>query len=198
MITPQKKHELRNQYDKYLTPYSIIQQLLDNLEIDKDASILEPCSSVERTIGTVLKDNHFTNVTENIYFANDPSTDIFNLTGKYDYIITNTPYGKVIPSFVSKMKELTNKYVIALYPISTLHSTTRYKELWSDVDYGLEKVFMFVRPPWLKDKVQKNGKYDTGINAYGWFVWKKNYNGNITLKLIDNSQYCNKKSDDRS
>jgi hypothetical protein len=195
MITPQKKHSLRNINDKYLTPYSITQLLLENIEIDKTASILEPCSSVEGAIVKVLKNNNFTNITENVY-NETPETNIFNLEGNYDYIITNTPYGKCIISMVEKMKQLASKQVIALYPISTLHSTTRFKSnIFSDENYKLKEVLMFVRPPWLKETLQDNGKFQTGINAYGWFIWEKGYKGEIMLKLLDNSKYCNRKSD---
>jgi hypothetical protein len=106
MITPQKKHTLRNPNDKYLTPYSLTQQLLENISIDKNSTILEPCSSVESCIVKVLKDNGY-NPTENIYIPDDPSTDFFNFdtNKKYDYIITNTPYGKCIVPFVKQMKK---------------------------------------------------------------------------------------------
>jgi len=194
MITPQKKHSLRNINDKYLTPYSLTQLLLDNVNIDKTATILEPCSSIEGSIVKILKNNGYTNITENIYIET-PETDMFNLTGSYDYIITNTPYGKCIIPMVEKMKILATKQVIALYPISTLHSTTRYNsEIFSKEDYKLKEVLMFVRPPWLRDSLQDDGKFDTGINAYGWFIWENGYNGEITLKMLDNSAFCNRKT----
>ena len=193
MISPQKQHIFRNKNDKYLTPYSITQLLLDNIEIDKDATILEPCSSIEGSIVKVLRENGFNNVTENVYIET-PETDIFNLEGEYDYIITNTPYGKSIIPMVEKMKTLATKQIIALYPISTLHSSLRYKSnIFATPDYKLKQVLMFVRPPWLKDTLQEDGKFNTGINAYGWFIWEKNYNGEIILKLIDNSKFCNRK-----
>jgi hypothetical protein len=193
MITNQKKHSLRNANDKYLTPYSLTQLLLDSINIDKTATILEPCSSVEGSIVKVLKDNAYTNVTENVYI-NTPETDIFNLIGSYDYIITNTPYGKNIIPMVEKMKTLATKQVIALYPINTLHSTKRYNsKIFSKEGYKLKEVLMFVRPPFLKDTLQEDGKFATGISAYGWFIWENSYNGEITLKLLDNSSYCNKK-----
>jgi hypothetical protein len=196
MITPQKKHCLRNKNDKYLTPYSITQLLLDNIKIDKSASILEPCSSTEGAIVKVLKSNGFTNVVENVY-NETPETNIYNLEGNYDYIITNTPYGKCIIPMVKKMKELAAKQVIALYPISTLHSTSRFKShIFSDEKYKLKEVLMFTRPPWLKETLQENGKFSTGINAYGWFIWERYYKGEITLRILDNSEFCSRKSDD--
>lgn len=195
MIVPQKKHELRNQYDKYLTPYSLTQQLLDCIELDKNIKILEPCSSTEGCIVKVLRDNGFTNVIENIYDPLKPETDIINLPDdSCEVIITNTPYGKTIIPFVKKMKKISTQMVIALYPISTLHSTKRFNQLWNDDEYGLSEVLMFSRPPLLKDTIQDDSKYNTGMNAYGWFIWKKGCKSNdVKLRIIDNSMFCNRK-----
>ena len=194
MITPQKKHIYRNKNDKYITPYSITQQLLDNINIDKNATILEPCSSVEGCIVKVLRENGY-NPVENVYTENNPNTDLFNFdtNKKYDYIITNTPYGKSIIPFVKQMKKIASKQIICLYPISTLHTTSRYKHLWNDEEYKLKSVLMFVRPPFLKDTIQDDGKYNTGMNAYGWFIWENGYKGETTFKIIDNTSFVNKK-----
>jgi hypothetical protein len=194
MISPQKKHIYRNANDKYLTPYSLTQQLLDNIHIDKNATILEPCSSVEGCIVKVLKENGY-NPVENVYTEDKPHTNFFNFDTdkKYDYIITNTPYGKSIIPFVKQMKKIATKQIICLYPTSTLHSTSRYKELWKDTDYKLKSILMFVRPPWLMDTIQEDGKYNTGMNAYAWFIWENGYEGETIFKLIDNTLYINKK-----
>jgi len=194
MISPQVIHTYRNKNDKYLTPYSLTQMLLDNTNINKSSSILEPCSSIEGAIVKVLRQNGFNNITENIYDENDTNTDLFNINNQYEYIITNTPYGKRIISIIEKFKTIATKQIIALYPINTLHSTKRFNsEIFTKTNYKLKEVLMFVRPPWLKDTLQENGKYDTAMNAYGWFIWENGYNGEITLRLLDNSKYCNKK-----
>ncbi len=197
MIVPQKNHELRNKFDKYLTPYSLTQHLLDTIELDKFSSVLEPCSSVEGCIVKVLKKNGFTNITENVYDEEVLETNLFHFdtNKKYDYIITNTPYGKCIIPMIQQLKKIATKQIICLYPISTLHSTRRYNKLWNDKEFSLKQVLMFIRPPWLKDTVQDNGKYQGGMNAYGWFIWEKGYIGDIQLKLIDNSLDLNKKGD---
>jgi hypothetical protein len=195
MIVAQKKHTLRNKFDKYITPYSLTQQLLDSYAVDKDEDILEPCSSVEGCIVKVLRQNGFTRITESVYDPDKEETDIMNMKdNSCDIIITNTPYGKDIIPFVKKMKAIARKEIIALYPMSTLHSTSRYDALWCDKDYPLTNVLMFSRPPWLKDTVQEDGKYNTGINAYAWFVWKKGGEANnVKLSIIDNSKNINRK-----
>lgn len=198
MIKQSKVKELRNKNDKYLTPYSIIQQLLDVIDVDKNSSILEPCCSIEKTIVKTLLKNNFTNVSFNIY-DETPETDFlnFNEENKYDYIITNTPYGnKTIINFVNKMKRIATKQIICLYQLSMLCGTNNFNELWNDDDYKLKEVYVLVRPSWLMNEVREDGKYKTGINQYAWFIWEKDYKGETILKHIDNAIYVLKKSDE--
>lgn len=200
MIRQSKIKELRNKNDKYLTPISIIQQLLDNKsDISKDASILEPCCSIEKIIPTILEKNGYTNVTYNIFNETDLTTDflLFNENIKYDYIITNTPYGgKTIINFINKMKSIANKQIICLYNLNTLCGTNNYNKLWTDTEFKLKEVYIFVRPCWLTDTIRPDGKYKTGINAYAWYVWEKNYIGETMLKHIDNTEFVLRKKDE--
>lgn len=198
MIKQSKVKELRNKNDKYLTPYSIIQQLLDVIELDKNASILEPCCSIEKVIVNTLQKNNFVNVSFNIYDETQPETDFLNFDEnvKYDYIITNTPYGnRTIINFINKMKRIATKKIICLYQLSMLCGTNNYNELWNDNDYKLKEVYVFVRPSWLTNEVREDGKYKTGINQYAWFVWEKGYQGETIIKHIDNTRYVLRKSD---
>jgi hypothetical protein len=198
MIKQSKINELRNKNDKYLTPYSIIQQLLDEINIDKNSSILEPCCSVEKTIVNTLQKNNFTNVSFNIYDEEQPQTNFLNFDEniKYDYIITNTPYGnKVVNNFINKMKKIANKQIICLYQLSMLCGTNNYNKIWNDRDFKLKEIYVLVRPAWLEEGIRQDGKYKTGIINYAWYVWEKDYVGDTIIKHIDNTNYVLKKSD---
>jgi hypothetical protein len=196
ILPNQNKKEHRNLNDKYLTPLSLVEQLLTHIELDKAASILEPCCSVEKSIIQVLEQNGFTNLTANVYNPEIPSTDflLFNTETKYDYIITNTPYGdKEITKFILKMKEIVNKQIICLYPLSILQGIKRYKQIWCDKIFPLKEVLLFVRPPFLTDTINANGKYKTGMTFYAWFIWEKGYIGEIQFRHINNQEFCMKK-----
>ena len=52
---------------------------------------------------------------------------------------------------------------------------------------------MFSRPPFLTDKIQEDGKYNTGMNAYAWFIFEKGFSGDTIIKLIDNTEFVNRK-----
>lgn len=199
MINPSKIKTLRNTNDKYLTPLSVIQQLLDvKPDIPKTASILEPCCSVEKCIVNVLEKNGFTNVSYNIFDETNKKTDFltFDETITYDYIITNTPYGhKNVLNFINKMKKIATKQIICLYNNNILCGTNHYNNLWNDTDFKLKEVYIFVRPCWLTAEVRQDGKYKTGINSYAWFIWEKGYKGETILRHIDNTKFVLKKAD---
>lgn len=190
MINPSKIKVLRNKNDNYLTPISMTEQLLEKLNIDKNSSIFEPCCSIEKTIITALQKQNYNNIHYNIY--NDDSDDFlkFDENIKYDYIITNTPYGDwTIINFVNKMKKVATKQVIALYPLAILCGTKKYNKLWNDKEYGLKEVYVFVRPAFLTNEIRTDGKYKTGINQYAWFIWENGFSGQTTLRHIDNTDF---------
>jgi len=191
ILPNQKKKEDRIPNDKYLTPYSVVQQLLDNIELDKAETILEPCASPELTIGKVLRKNGFLAVEENIYDPSDEATDFLKQDRTADTIITNTPYGdKTITAFILKMKQVATKRIIALYPLSILQGIKRYTKIWTDKEFPLKEVLLFVRPPLLTDSVREDNKYLTGMTFYAWFIWEKGYAGAIQFRHINNHHFC--------
>jgi hypothetical protein len=198
MIHQSKIKELRNKNDKYLTPFSVIQQLLDyKTDIPKDASIFEPCCSNEKIIINTLEKNGFNNLSYNIFDEDKPETNflLFDETKQFDYIITNTPYGKIAIDFIAKMKKIASKQVIALYNFNTLTGKNNFEKIWSDNDYKLKEIYIFIRPCWLMNTVREDGKYKTGINGYAWFIWDKEYKGEPILKHIDNNRFVLSKGD---
>ena len=181
----------RNKNDNYITPYSMIQQLLDVEELDKNATILEPCCSHHRSIPKILIKNGFNNITENIYEETNKSFLDFDDNVKYDYIISNTPYGnKNFIDFVNKAKSIARKKVILLYPLNCLNGIERYNKIYKDTTYPLSKLYQFVRFPMLTDNIREDGTYSTGMSIYAWFIWDKEHQGDIILRQIDNNKYC--------
>ncbi len=189
-VFPNLPKQKRNKNDSYLTPYSMIQQLLDREDFNKDGTFLEPCCSKERTIPETLKRNGFTNITCNIFDEDGIDFRLWDENNKYDYIITNTPYGSISTELILKMKKIVTKKFAVLFPISNLNGKKRYDRIYKDKDFPLKKIYQFVRFPLLIDTVRKDGCYYTGMVLYGWFIYEKGYKGSIMLEQIDNDEWC--------
>jgi hypothetical protein len=187
MVGLAKEASLRNKNDEYITPTSMVQQLLDIHYISKFNSILEPCCSTHRTIPITLQKNGFTNITENIYGENGIDFMDWDCSKKYDTIITNIPYGiKNFVKFMTKMKQVAKEEIICLFPITYLNGKERYR-FYQDKEYPLSAIYPFTRFSLLTEEAQE--KYKGGMTLYGWFVFKKGYTGNCVMKQINNDPY---------
>ena len=184
-----KLHTCRNKNENYLTPESMIQQLIDNFKINKKHSIFEPCASPEKTIEKVLIKNGFTNITNNVFI--ETKKDFLSYSGKkYNIIITNPPY-KNANSFLLKSFDVAKNYVIMLLPLDYLSGKQRFDTVYQNV-FKLYKLFIFIRKPLLTN-TSYGEKYNTGMTVYGWYIFKKNFKGNTTIILIDNNQFVIRK-----
>jgi len=184
-----KTKENRNKNDEYITPTSMVQQLIDIHYIPKYQSILEPCCSIHKTIPNVLRKNGYTNITENIYDENGIDFLDWDCSLKTDVIITNIPYGiKNFVKFMTKMKQIAKEEIICLFPINYLNGKERYR-FYQDKDFPLSAVYPFTRFSLLGNEVREDGKYKSGMTLYAWYVFKKGFSGNCIMKQINNDAY---------
>ena len=173
----------RKKSDFYETPYSLTEQLL---QIEKlRGSILEPARG-NGAISKILKKYGIN------YIEYDKEIDFLKETRKYDTIITNPPYSKAF-QFILKAKEVAQKKIIFLLPLSYLHGKKRFDYIYQDKIFPLARIYVFVRYPLLGEKLRKDGKYNTGMMVYAWFIWEKEYKGEPIIKWLDNSEYIIKK-----
>jgi type I restriction-modification system DNA methylase subunit len=182
-----KEAKFRNKNDEYITPSSMVQQLLDIHTISKTKRILEPCCSSHRSIPNTLKKNGFVDVIENVY--NEDGVDFidWDCDNKVDIIITNIPYGiKNFVKFLTKMRHVAKEQIILLLPMSYLNGKERYT-FYQNKDYPLSAVYPFTRFSLLTNEAQD--KYKGGMCLYGWFVFKKGFLGDCIMKQINNDAY---------
>ena len=169
----------RKKSDFYETPYSLTCQLL--LVEKLNGSILEPATG-NGAIAKMLKKLGYR------YTEYDIEKDFLKETKKYDTIITNPPYSLSF-DFIKKAKEVANKKIILLLPLSYLHGKKRFDNIWNDKNFPLSKIYVFTRYPMLGEKLRTDGKYNTGMMVYAWYVWEKGYFGEPVIKWIDNNDY---------
>ena len=171
--------------DKYQTPYSMTHQLLNHEGFY--GSILEPACG-KRAIVDILHDRGFTPAFYDI--ADNPKQDFLKERVKFYNIITNPPFS-LAKEFIQKAKELYRDKIAFLLPLSYLHGQERYK---LNIFDELGRIYVFTRYPMLTEKIRKDGKYNTGMVAYAWYIWQKGYNLDPVIRWIDNNQYVLRKS----
>ena len=170
---------LRKKSDFYETPYSITNHLLKVEDFDKSLTVCEPACG-DGAISNILK-KHWNNVT-----AYDVEKDFLLEYGNYDYIITNPPFS-IAYEFVQKAKQVATKKFAFLLPLSYLHGKKRYDDIYMDKEYGLKKVYVFTRYPMLGESLREDGKYNTGMMVYAWYIFENHYSGDPIIDWIDNN-----------
>lgn len=180
----------RKASDFYETPYSITRQFLQVEGIDKSSNILEPAAG-QGAITKILIDEGYKNVTSKTL---ETGQDFREEKGKYDYIITNPPFSLAF-EFIQKCKDLTDKFALLL-PLSYLHGKKRFDNIYSDQNFPLSHIYVFTRYPLLGESLRLDGKYNTGMMVYAWFVWDKFSNKDSpSIKWIDNNSFILNKND---
>ena len=166
----------RKKSDFYETPYSLTEHILE--EEDLYGSILEPaCGN-----GAIVKVFDKYNIPITYY---DREVDFLKEKRKFDNIITNPPFSLAY-EFIQKAKEVANKKIILLLPLSYLHGKERLDNIWISKKFPLKCIYVFCRYPMLGEKLREDGKYNTGMMVYAWYVWDKEYFKEPIIRWIDN------------
>ena len=171
----------RKKSDFYETPYSITKKFLDKEYFDKNNSVCEPACG-KGAITTILK--QYWNTT--LITAYDREINFLDDTKKYDYIITNPPFSLAF-EFINQAKKLATKKFAFFLPLSYLHGQQRYNEVYHDNNYKLKKLYVFTRYPMLGETLRTDGKYNTGMMVYAWYVFENGYIDLPTIDWIDNN-----------
>lgn len=177
----------RKKSDFYETPYSITQQFLDREKLN--GSILEPASGRGAISKNLIK-NGYEVISKDLSLGDDFLKEI----NKFDTIITNPPFSLAF-EFIQKAKEISN-YFAFLLPLSYLHGKKRFDNIYSDEKFPLSRIYVFTRYPMLGEPLREDGKYNTGMMVYAWFVWDKFSVGREPIiRWIDNNHNVLTKED---
>ena len=179
----------RKKSDFYETPYTLTRKFLDVEYFDKSLSVCEPAcggGAISKVLNEYWEDDKIT--------AYDKETNFLWDFNEYNYIITNPPFSLAF-EFIQKAKQLAKGKFALLLPLSYLHGKKRFDEIYSDREYGLEKVYVFTRYPMLGETLREDGKYNTGMMVYAWYVWTNGYSGQPTIDWLDNNEDVLSKKD---
>ena len=179
----------RKKSDFYETPYTLTRKFLDVEDFDKSLSVCEPAcggGAITRVLKEHWEDDKVT--------AYDKETNFLWEMGEYEYVITNPPFS-IAFEFIQRAKLVAKSKFALLLPLSYLHGKKRFDEIYSDRSYGLEKVYVFTRYPMLGEALREDGKYNTGMMVYAWYVWTNGYSGLPTVDWLDNNEDVLSKKD---
>ena len=179
----------RKKSDFYETPYTLTRKFLDVEYFDKSLSVCEPAcggGAITKVLKEYWEDDKIT--------AYDKETNFLWDYNEYNSIITNPPFSLAF-EFIQKAKQLAKSKFALLLPLSYLHGKKRFDEIYSDRDYGLEKVYVFTRYPMLGESLREDGKYNTGMMVYAWYVWTNGYSGQPIIDWLDNNEDVLSKKD---
>jgi len=54
---------------------------------------------------------------------------------------------------------------------------------------------VFSRYPLLGEKLREDGKVNTGMQTYAWYIWDNNYSGEPVIRWIDLNPWIIRKRD---
>ena len=170
----------REENDFYPTPESTTKALMERERFE--GQVWE-CACGDGSMSEVIKKyNHVwsSDIINRGY--GDKTIDFLETSGAFldENIITNPPY-KLAKEFVLHAKKLARKKIAMLMKLVFLESSGRY-ELFQDKDFPLKKVYVFCS----RQKIYKNGIIgkNSGLIAYAWFIWDKDYKGEPIIDWI--------------
>lgn len=173
-------NKLRSKADFYQTPYALTRRLL---EVEKfEGRILEP-SCGAGAITAILKEAGYKDITA--YDLMLDGKDFLAETRKFDAIVTNPPFS-LAKEFILKACEVAPRFAFLL-PLSYLQGQARYNEIWSASEI-LEKIYIFTRYPLLSAQIRPDGKYETAMMAYAWYIFDTRHKGAATIHWLDSSE----------
>jgi hypothetical protein len=164
----------RESNDFYPTPPKATIMLLEKERFE--GTVWEPACG-DGAISKLLPDATISTDLYNRGYG-ESGVDFLTTYKEVDHIITNPPY-RLAKEFVLHGLECANSKVAMLCKLNFLESVSRYKMFKST---PLSKVYVFSNRLSF-DKGNQKGK-GSGLLAYAWFVWDKNYKGDPRLDWL--------------
>lgn len=168
----------REPNDYYPTPAYAMEGLLKREHFD--GGIWEPACG-EGNISKVLLRKGFTvHSSDKINRGYGAQEDFLTSNFIADNIITNPPYKSSL-KFILQAKKQSRKKIAMFLKTAWLESERRY-DMFHDTDFPLKTVYQFSK----RVSLYKGGvkMKNSGMIAYAWFVWDKDYIGRPSIEWI--------------
>lgn len=168
----------REQDDYYPTPAYAVEELLKR---EKFIGNIWECACGDGSISNLLLDKGFDVKSSDLIDRGfGDQFDFLQSKFKADNIVTNPPY-KLALDFVNHAKKLSNNKIAMFLKTVWLESESRY-EMFHDKEFPLKTVYQFSK----RVSLYKGGvkMKNSGMIAYAWYVWDKDYTGKPTIEWI--------------
>lgn len=166
----------RRKDDFYPTPNYVINALLDNEVFD--GFVWEPCCGDGAISKQLEARNYVIKSTDlNDYGYGKTGVDFLKEREPYDNIITNPPFGKIGTQITLHALHLARKKVAIFHKIAFLEGNERYNKIFKLKK--LETIYPFVK------RVGFNNDGRSGMMAFAWFVWNKEFEGDPKVKWLN-------------
>lgn len=164
--------------DFYPTPAYAVEELLKRESFSE--WILEPACGEGDISKCLISKGHQVYSSDLIDRGYGHQLDFFDIKDWHADIITNPPY-KLALDFVLKSKQLSKGKIAMFLKTVWLESESRY-EMFQDKEFPLKTVYQFSK----RVTLSKNGvkMKNSGMIAYAWYVWDKNYVGKPMIEWI--------------
>ena len=178
IVGSSRKNGDREENDFYPTPSYAVEELLKR---ENFIGNIWECACGEGDISEVFKNKGFEVIsTDLIDRGYGKQLDFLKSDLMADNIITNPPY-KISLDFVLKAKMQCKSKIAMFLKTVWLESDARY-EMFQDKEFPLKTIYQFSK----RVSLYKNGKKmkNSGMIAYAWYVWDKDYIGKPTVEWI--------------
>lgn len=150
------------------TPKEITEALLKYEKFEGE--ILEPCCG-DGKISEVLKTKYGVKSSDKFDYGYGEVKDLFEITDLQDNIITNPPFTQQ-QALKKHLLSITKNKLCLLWYVKNLGN-----EIETKTSKHLKTVYVFKQKiPWVEVKLGW---------LFAWYVWDKNYEGDVVIKRID-------------
>ena len=178
IVGSSRKNGERELNDFYPTPKYAIEELLKR---EKFYGNIWECACGEGDISDVLLSNQYkVRSSDLINRGYGIVEDFFDSNYKANNIITNPPFKNALDFVLEAKKKSDSK--IAMFLKTVFLESEKRKSMFEDKEYPLKTVYQFSK----RVSLYKHGvkMKNSGMIAYAWYVWDKNYNGKPTIEWI--------------
>jgi len=178
-----KQEKDRPESDYYVTPKSLVWELIATGELDKSKLIYDPCTGDERSLAKALINDGFTVEEDDLRTT---GKDFLKCTKEYPQIVENPPFS-LFDEFVLKSKELAPRAII----LGKTNFFGAYNRWNNGVWKNLKHLYIFNRQCDYRTPDREDGLFHVGNLITSWMVFDRDWEANWwRTSIIDVQKYA--------